>query len=774
MATPKELGRKAWRKYNVDGVEDSGFNQPTTDDIFPFVDEVDSQLQNVATLASTGRQAKEPVRIAITTNVTLSTLVNGFVVQGLTLVTGDRIAPIGQTDQTTNGIRVVAASGAPTRAADADSGTEILGATFYVEAGTNAGKTYSCAAVAPIVIGTTPLPFVLGGNDSALVSKTVTGAGLADGSGDTIGNNPVIDVPKATDASALDAGQDGQAMTPYTANVKFENDIGPFVTSERFAHVLAYDPVTGAPLVAINYDGSLYAHASYIFTSEEYETGIFAEDGTVFAGLKWPALGGKWVNGPFYEVPVRLQKAAVYMDAGIVYAVTDRRIQLTFGDVTPAGPELDGTDAVYRTVDAYPATTVREDLLAESTLDVATVDKVNGFYTLSQSLYIGRTSLPALTTTPPDPDRIVMHNVGVRILGNGQTSSFVDTPVARTDILSWVGAYEQEHSTSGETPLSGQAIRYAAGRPSNEGVLISATGIGGVGYAQLKKGTQPYANLIACIKRDWIIAQSYGQELEVSIDVCLGQNDRNAARGVFQGYLEEYQADITADVQSIITGHGEVVLYCDQPANFSAPTYDNTFSWVPADIAQAARDNPGKIVCVGSMYHLEHDPVDLIHLPNESSFALGDQHAGGRLRHQASGVPTVRVVSAVRTGAFIDCTCEAPVSPIVLDTTTVTDCSGDAGIIAGTKCGFRYVQTGGTLRQISSIAITGALTFRLTLDGDPGAPSVEELYMGLDAASGAGGGPTTGPRICIRDSDAGTHAYGSRANWMQQDAIPVT
>lgn len=771
MATTKELGRKAWRKYSTDGVAASGFNMPTTDDIFPYVDEVDKQLLNVASLAATGRQVKEPVRIAITTNVTLSTLVNGFVTQGLTLATGDRIAPIGQSDQATNGIRIVQASGTPIRTTDADSATDLLGATFYVEDGTNAGKTYSCAAVAPIVLGTTALPFVLGGDDSALVSKTVTGSGLADGSGDEIGNNPVIDVPKATDTSVLDAGQDAAAVTPYTVNVKFENDIGSFVTDERFAHVFARDPVTGVPLLALNYDGSLYVHGFYIFTSEEYETGVFAEDGTILAALKWPALGGEWENGPFYEMPERLENAVAYIDDGKVYALTDRVVQLTFGDVTPAAPEIDRTDAVYRTIDGGIVKVVREDLLAENSLADA-ITKVNGLYGLTQSLGIGRESLPALTTDPPEPDRIVMHNVGVRILGNGQTSTYVDTTVARGDLVEWVPAYEQDQSTSGETPFSGMAIRLADNSPSDEAFVISATGIGGVGYAQMKKGTVPYSNLIACIKRDWIMCQTIGVDFEASVTVILGQNDRNAASGVFQGYLEEYQSDITADVQAIVPGHGEVVLYVSQLANYTAPGYDGTFSYVPDDIDAAARDNPDKIVLVGPEYTFQ-TAADGVHLINEASRSLGDMHAGARLRYRDNEPSCFRAMTAVRTGATIVVTCEVPVPPIILNP-DVTDPAGDAGIIAGVVKGLRYANPGAPSVTISTIT-PGSTTLTIVLSSNPGAYNAGEiLVIGMDGASGAAGGPTTGPRTCFCDSDPGTHPYGNRANPLSMRIVPVT
>jgi hypothetical protein len=101
---------------------------------------------------------KQPVRVATTTNGTLATAyANGQVVDGVTLATGDRILLKDQTTQADNGIYVVAASGAPTRATDADSSAELDSAAVLVTSGTvNADNAYTQTANAPTV-GTTAL-----------------------------------------------------------------------------------------------------------------------------------------------------------------------------------------------------------------------------------------------------------------------------------------------------------------------------------------------------------------------------------------------------------------------------------------------------------------------------------------------------------------------------------------------------------------------------------------------------------------------------------------
>jgi hypothetical protein len=116
-----------------------------------------------------GLSWKKSVRAATTTNGTLATAyANASVIDGVTLATGDRILLKDQTTQSENGIYVVAASGAPTRATDADLAAELVNAAVYVDQGTvNADKSFVQTANAPITIGTTNLVFAAAGGGTA-------------------------------------------------------------------------------------------------------------------------------------------------------------------------------------------------------------------------------------------------------------------------------------------------------------------------------------------------------------------------------------------------------------------------------------------------------------------------------------------------------------------------------------------------------------------------------------------------------------------------------
>jgi hypothetical protein len=107
-----------------------------------------------------GKQWKDPVRAATTTAGTLaSSFANGSTIDGVTLATGDRILIKDQSSQAENGIYVVAASGAPTRANDANTNGELApGTTVYVTEGTvNGDKSFSITSNAAITIGTTSM-----------------------------------------------------------------------------------------------------------------------------------------------------------------------------------------------------------------------------------------------------------------------------------------------------------------------------------------------------------------------------------------------------------------------------------------------------------------------------------------------------------------------------------------------------------------------------------------------------------------------------------------
>ena len=130
---------------------------------------VDTAISSVTSLFT----SKGTVRVATIANGALATAyANGQTVDGIALVTGDRVLLKNQTAQSENGVYTVNASGAPTRATDMDVWTEVPGAWVTVQQGTaNADTVWLSTADQGGTLNTTSItwtnPITSGGLTSA-------------------------------------------------------------------------------------------------------------------------------------------------------------------------------------------------------------------------------------------------------------------------------------------------------------------------------------------------------------------------------------------------------------------------------------------------------------------------------------------------------------------------------------------------------------------------------------------------------------------------------
>ena len=108
--------------------------------------------------AITGLDFKQSARAIATTNITLSGLQT---VDGVSLVTNDRVLVVGQTIQSQNGL-YSASTGTWTRTSDADISSEVTSGMYvFVEEGTtNANSGWLLSTDGAITLGTTSLTFV--------------------------------------------------------------------------------------------------------------------------------------------------------------------------------------------------------------------------------------------------------------------------------------------------------------------------------------------------------------------------------------------------------------------------------------------------------------------------------------------------------------------------------------------------------------------------------------------------------------------------------------
>lgn len=129
-----------------------------------------------------GLDCKFSVRVATTANITLS---GTQTIDGVALSVGDRVLVKNQSTASANGIYVVA-SGAWSRAADADTSAEVTSGLFtFVSEGTvNASTGWVLTTPDPITLGTTALTFT----QFSGAGQIVDGAGLSK-SGNTLSVN---------------------------------------------------------------------------------------------------------------------------------------------------------------------------------------------------------------------------------------------------------------------------------------------------------------------------------------------------------------------------------------------------------------------------------------------------------------------------------------------------------------------------------------------------------------------------------------------------------
>jgi hypothetical protein len=179
------------------------FGTPTADDHAATKAYVDA--------ARSGLDVKQSVRAATTGPITLATgLENGDTLDTtVTLATGDRVLVKDQSTASENGIYVVNATGAPTRATDFDSTAEVTpGAFTFVEEGTlNADSGWVLTTNGTITVGSTALNWAL----FSVAGTILAGDGLSK-TGNTINVGGTTDrISVSSDAVDISANYVGQS-----------------------------------------------------------------------------------------------------------------------------------------------------------------------------------------------------------------------------------------------------------------------------------------------------------------------------------------------------------------------------------------------------------------------------------------------------------------------------------------------------------------------------------------------------------------------------------
>lgn len=214
-----------------------------------------------------GLDIKDSVRIATTAAGTLaSSFENGDTIDGVALATGNRILIKDQADASENGIYIVAASGAPSRASDADQGDLTGGMFVFVEEGTaNADSGFVCTTNGTPTLGTDDVVFAQfsgAGSVTAGAGLTKTGNQLdiqvddtgVEISADTLQlKNSGVTTAKIADAAVTSAklaaavagvGLAGGAGTALSVDLNELTDTAISVSADSIAFIDATDNAT--------------------------------------------------------------------------------------------------------------------------------------------------------------------------------------------------------------------------------------------------------------------------------------------------------------------------------------------------------------------------------------------------------------------------------------------------------------------------------------------------------------------------------------------------
>lgn len=203
---------------------------------------------------------KQPVRAATTTNGALTTAyANSQVIDGVTLATGDRILVKDQTTASENGIYVVAATGAPTRAGDADSTVELHGAAVYVTAGTTNGDHAYTQTVDNPTVGSSSITWAQFGGGSlptAGAGLTLTGSTLdvGAGTGITVGTDAVaVDTAVVSRHYSTSVGDGSSTSIAVTHNLGTKDVVVSVRRNSDDAAVLTDWVATSTSVVTVTF-----------------------------------------------------------------------------------------------------------------------------------------------------------------------------------------------------------------------------------------------------------------------------------------------------------------------------------------------------------------------------------------------------------------------------------------------------------------------------------------------------------------------------------------
>jgi hypothetical protein len=355
----------------------------------------------------------------------------------------------------------------------------------------------------------------------------------------------------------------------------------------------------------------------------------------------------------------------------------------------------------------------------------------------------------------------------------------------------------QPSQNGGETIASGFAnwISHLVG-PGAHDFLVSNCARGGALYEELRRdpsgqpevsatGTVPYLRGLAQIEAGRRLAGSNSYQFRAILAVH-GEGD--SINQVYDRDIRQWRIDYEADIHRL-TGQTNVIPMLHTQISAWGNLGNATRTLSPFRMLDEFERDPLRTVLVGPKYFLPYRPEDGLHLTSLGYAWLGEYYAKAyrQLVIEGQAWSPVRPMpdGITRSNNIVEIQFTGQIGDLVFDTNLVTNPQGvifDAraspsfgvALIKVGPYGFEYWDSHGTgapwecSTVIVEASLVGTDTVRLTLNQAPLGQGrrIRYGYTALPAGSGGGGGPLTGPRGCLRDSDPSEPRHGPNLfNW---------
>ena len=327
------------------------------------------------------------------------------------------------------------------------------------------------------------------------------------------------------------------------------------------------------------------------------------------------------------------------------------------------------------------------------------------------------------------------------------------------------GLYEGQLET-----ISSGAANHVSGNSTNRRMLISNIGANGQTYDLQKKGTALYAlGVSQFAAAPQTVALSLYAYRPKAIFAVAGEGD--CQKPDYDLRVRQWQSDYQNDIQRV-TGYADPIpMFHSQISAWTSPTMGSLSTTLsPYKVLAEAEANPTKTILVGPRYVFPYAVTNAafpgLHLSNEGYRWLGEYYGKVYRKVVVDGQTwsPLKPNTLTRTDAVITVTFDVPVPPLVLDPTLVTNPG---------NFGFEYWDDSALPPAIAHVEPVGVDRVQITLTAIPTAAN-KRLRYAYTGVPGNSGGPTTGPRGNLRDSDPTPSLYGKTLyNWCVHFDKPV-